>query len=121
MRPSAFANGNNGIAPAPNRKRPDFNEAVGFRQRKYQVLKKGSSGPHHFNEAVGFRQRKFGEQLVSGTVTPNFNEAVGFRQRKFLSEMLLRWRNLATSMRPSAFANGNDLNAPVVIYAGALQ
>ena len=37
----------------------DFNEAVGFRQRKYGVIWSGTrQWNSDFNEAVGFRQRK---------------------------------------------------------------
>ena len=58
MRPSAFANGNDGEPANRIGHRIDFNEAVGFRQRKFRNFSYAGRTTADFNEAVGFRQRK---------------------------------------------------------------
>ena len=108
MRPSAFANGNCVADAEFPLKSASFNEAVGFRQRKYWKGYKISVEPGAsmrpsafangndtatglpitpnggFNEAVGFRQRKCGSRDTRCLPMrlACFNEAVGFRQRK---------------------------------------
>ena len=107
MRPSAFANGNFAIESQSLNCFAYFNEAVGFRQRKSSSRSKRPGATPDFNEAVGFRQRKFRPTTTQILRVRNFNEAVGFRQRKFLFPSSGKIRDSITSMRPSAFANGN--------------
>ena len=107
MRPSAFANGNEHNRMDDDGAPADFNEAVGFRQRKFAHLLYYQCMIKNFNEAVGFRQRKYARMRHTQTIIANFNEAVGFRQRKSVDGSRLLADCRGTSMRPSAFANGN--------------
>ena len=82
MRPSAFANGNDGVFVGGTLPWKYFNEAVGFRQRKWAKSRRFRSQPLTSMRPSAFANGNLGESPFYLPMVQYFNEAVGFRQRK---------------------------------------
>ena len=97
------------VSPPQSRDRTNFNEAVGFRQRKSFRHEHPDHGNVTSMRPSAFANGNSEELRILAGRAADFNEAVGFRQRKSPQH---RSRRICgcTSMRPSAFANGNHGN-----------